>query len=507
MSLIGIDIGTTHLKIGLYSNEGVELKVVIHKIQVEKTSEGVHIYDPEVLWNLICKLFRVVADDIKQQNVGPVRGIGVASMAETGLLVDRKTGVARTPLFGWFDKSAQDQAKKLKDLAHQEDHFASRGIRATYKCGLAKILWLREQDRSMLNNAVWLSTADYAAYRMTGEFATVYSLAGRTYAFEINNKRWQTEWLSELGLDTDIFPNAVREGTQIGYLIAHRQLGLSENNIIPVIIAGHDHICGAFGACMLNGGIGTGLVVDSIGTTESLVGTIPDRPLNETEIQSGFSFGCHVAPGYKYWAGGLSTSGGALEWIKGIINESDESYGELNLQLDGKLHNPGELLFLPYLQGSGSPHTNTDLRGAFIGLSMEHSSVDLYRAVLEGTAFEAEFMRREAEIATGNSIEHLVAIGGGTKNQRWMQIKADISGCPIDVLEQSEMTLMGAAFLAGMGAGFYRDLDELNAALKFRQKPVRYEPDLERHQVYKKRYKDGWLAVQEPIRRFFSNFN
>jgi len=167
--------------------------------------------------------------------------------------------------------------------------------------------------------------------------------------------------------------------------------------------------------------------------------------------------------------------------------------------LRARAETPTGILYFPYLAGSGSPHSDSLVRGAFIGLSAAHGRSDLYRAVLEGAAFETEYMRRAAEQVTGAPIQRILAAGGGTRNRGWMQIKADVFGCPLDVLAQKEATLLGAALLAGIGSGIYPDAqsaaDQLGGCGL-----ERFEPDAARHEIYRRMYEAGYLPLQEALR-------
>jgi xylulokinase len=162
---------------------------------------------------------------------------------------------------------------------------------------------------------------------------------------------------------------------------------------------------------------------------------------------------------------------------------------------------PGDLLFYPYLAGSGSPHTDLHVRGSFIGLTAAHHPKDLLKAVFEGTAYEAEFIRRTGERVLGVPLETIITAGGGTRNRRWVQIKADVSGCRYSVLMMPEATLAGAALLAGIGQGIYPSPGE---ALKQWHKPGQYsvEPDRELHRIYAEKYSGSYLKFQQPLREF-----
>jgi xylulokinase len=426
--------------------------------------------------------------------------VGIASMAETGLLVDQRTGKPRTPLLPWFDRVANPQADYLAVHADHQARFLKSGIRPTYKCSLAKLLWLKERNPALLDGAVWLSAADYVAYRLTGVLATDASLAGRTYAFDLMAMDWDAPWLQELGLEAGLFPPVYPAGSVIGAVAAHRRSCLEALDGAPLTIAGHDHICAAFGAAMLASGLDSGLVFDSIGTAESLVGAFRARPLSQSEYDSGFSHGRHVAPGFMYWAGGLPASGGSIEWLRSLLGDPALGYQELERLLAERSLEPTRILYFPYLGGSASPHTDMQVRGAFIGLDASHGRADLCQAVLEGVAYEMEYLLRAAAEITHNPIERLVAAGGGTRIQRWMQIRADVSGCEILVLPQAEMVTFGAALLGGLGAGVYRSLAEAADQVSVPIQPRRYMPNPGRHEIYRYLYENAFLPLQAPLR-------
>ena len=175
MTLLAIDAGTTHCKAGLFDEEGSALALATRPTPTQRSAEG-YAYDPEALWQQVVRAIQ----DVLQQHPATVTGIGVSSMAETGLLLD-DTGVARTEFIPWFDRRTVPQADRLRRLCDIQERFYITGMRPSYKSAVAKLLWLQEQDAELLMGATWLSVADYLAFRLTGTRATDYSLAGRTY--------------------------------------------------------------------------------------------------------------------------------------------------------------------------------------------------------------------------------------------------------------------------------------------------------------------------------------
>jgi sugar (pentulose or hexulose) kinase len=491
--LLAIDVGTTHSKVGLFGLDGACLQIASQPTPV--SSSGAYSFiPPHDLWSGIA---HAIADLHCTSGSLAVAGIGIASTAESGLLVDRSDGLPRSVIFPWFDTSASEQVEVIQSRGGARERFLAGGVYPSFKCSLAKILWIKQHLELNLQDAIWLSVADAIAYRLTGCFRTDYSLAGRTYAFRIFEKEWDDDWLRQFGLSAGLFPPALPAIQPAGRLAASTAALLDLPAGIPVCIAGHDHICAALAA----GAIQPGVVLDSMGTAEALVGGFPERQLNQADYESGFSIGCHVAPGQFYWTGGLSTSGGAIEWLRKLVSENGLSYADLASLLEGASQGPGEILFFPYLAGAGSPHTNPEVRGAFLGLRLSHGLVDLLKAVLEGTAFEVELMRRQAEALTAKPIRRLVATGGGVRNPGWLQIKADVCGCPFELAHTPEGVLSGAALIAGVGAGMYAGIEEALKAISRPPETV-YHPDLERHARYQTLFVQGFLMYQQSLRDF-----
>jgi xylulokinase len=498
-TLLSLDLGTTHCKAGLFSLEGQALYITSRANPAQRSPKGYSFYDPETLWRSVEALLSEVEGWRRAQGRRwpPAAALGVASMAETGLLFDLEQKTPRTPFIPWFDPIATPQAEALSLRFNVQERFYRTGLRPAFKYSLPKIVWLKDQDAGLMDSVIWLCAADYIVYRLCAAFATDYSLAGRTYAFRIDQKEWDVEALTALGLPNDLFPPARPSGQPAGTA----QPGLEALGLLPgtpVAVAGHDHICAAFAAELL-GGMQGATVFDSIGTAEALTGAFPERPLGEADFHSGFSFGLYGAPGKLYWLGGLSASGGSIEWLRNILGEPPLSYTEMDALLDSHPTNPTGILYFPYLAGSGSPHSNSRVRAAFVGLDAVHTRADLYQAVLEGAALEIEFMRRSAERVTGTPVERILASGGGTRNRRWMQIKADVFGCPLEVLAIPETTLLGAAILAGLGCEVYPDAQSTAAWLAGHEL-ARFEPDPSRHAIYRQLYETGYLPLQEALR-------
>lgn len=489
--LLSLDIGTTHCKAGLFDQCGKLIRVLSYPTPLHRADTGVAYYDPDELWTKCVHLLSQVLAGVQPDSI---LSIGLTGMAETGLLIDRESGYPRTPLIPWFESASAPQAERLRAAGDPLERFCRTGLRPNFKSGLAKILWLRAQDTTLVAGTLWLGAVDFIAYRLSGRMWTDFSLAGRSYAFRLDQRTWDEDWIRNLGLDPGLFPPASASGHVHGGVTdqAGRLIGLKSGT--PVSICGHDHVCASFGIGVIN----PRLVFDSMGTAEALLGLYEQRMLGETEFQSGFAFGCHVLPDLNYWMGGLSASGGSIEWLRSVLAEGRLSYEELAALAAKARPCPSGILYFPYLAGSGSPHTDIRVRAALIGLDGAHSRAELCKAILEGTAFEIDFILRHAEKSLGFEIEGLLASGGGTRNKAWMQIKSDIMGIPVKVPQLEEAALLGAALIAGLGCGVYSNVDDALAARGQFDEEV-YMPDPVNHQNYRPLC-DCYLSWQKPLR-------
>jgi sugar (pentulose or hexulose) kinase len=494
MRLLGIDIGTTHCKAGLFEYDGTLVKLSIHLNKTHTDKKGHTYYDPEELW-------MTVANAIREVNHGQnekVASVGITGMAESGLLIDLKTGEYRSHVIPWFDQRTERTAQFIKGELDPLEHFKKTGLHNSYKYALAKLLWLKHQDSEIIKSVKWLSISDFIAYKLTGKIGTDYSLAARTFAFRIDKKEWDIPWIHHFGFNESLFPEAKPSGSKIGMIPSHDLNGICLEKGTPVAVSGHDHVCAALAA----GAFKPGVVSDSVGTAETLVGTLSERSLGEKEYHSGFNFGCHVLPHRFFWMGAIQSSGGSVEWLRNQLSNEILSYEEMKHLLDKASKGPTGILYYPYLSGSGSPQPDPQAKGAFIGLKATHKKEDLMKALLEGTAYEFEYMRRSAENMEETRISKLVAVGGGTKNRHWMQFKADITNCELTIPSLSEATLLGAALIAGLGCDVYKNEDELLQWVSQGQVKQIY-PDQENHQRYRDLYEAGYLPLQEPLRRFY----
>lgn len=484
--LIGIDMGTTHCKVAAFSADGELLHLVRERTPTEQPRPGWAEYDPDRVDAIVSKALQEVTAALSPAH-GPVRGVGVAGMAEAGLLIDRK-GTPLTRVHAWYDQRAAEYVPAWDRGARSDEVFRTTGTPPSPKCPIIKLQWIKDHQPDVFERAwKWLHLPDYVAFRLTENAYTDLSLATRTLAFDIHRGVW-CEWiLATAGISAEIFPTPVTGVTPVGIVTqeAAKRTGLPAG--IPVVVAGHDHICGAAGV----GALDEGAAVDSMGTAESLVAVRDRLPLSQMR-KEGFSYGRHVVPGRFYVAGGFSGSGASIEWWMDRLGApTDESrYPWLLRLLEQAPSGSTGLLYLPYLRGSAPPKKDPAAKAMLFGISERLDEATWMKAIIEGLACEFRRVLDDLPVAQGGAV---TAIGGGTSNPYWLQLKADVANRRLLVPAVVEAVAQGAALLAGVAAGVYTSAEEGAAAVMQSERLI--DPNPQAAMVYDRWYREMYLPA------------
>ena len=450
--LIGIDLGTTNIKVAAFDAKGALLALANNPTPVHYPRPGWAEFQPPEIWDTLCRGLRQVTDEIEKP--GRIQAIATASMGEAGVLVDEK-GNWLSSIIAWFDNRTGPQARWWEENFGAEKLFQITGLPLHPMFSIHKLMWLKDNQPELLEQAKkWLCMEDLVIHQLTGEYATSQSIASRTMALDIKQRVW-SDWIFEkAGIDADLMPPAVPSGQVVGEVTdqASKVTGLPPGT--KVVTGGHDHVCGALAA----GIVEPGVMLDSSGTTESFLVNVEEPVLAPELCQAGYAYGCNVIPDRYILFGFIISSGIILEWLKDVLGFG--SVAEMAAEAeDAPLGCHGAML-LPHFRGSGTPDNDSGSRGAFVGLTTSTSRSDLVRAVLEGICYEMQCNIQFFEHWLGTKIEKIRAIGGGAKNPFWCQMKSDISGKPLEVTEVTESTACGAAMLAGIGAGVFSGVGE-----------------------------------------------
>ncbi len=444
MILLGVDIGTTHVKACAYGEDGSFLGSSRLSTPTRRLQGGGAEYDARAVEHAAFEVIRQVAE-----RFGPPRAIGIASMAESGFLVDG-SGEPLAPAIAWFDGRTALQAVRWKKRLDPLELFSRTGLHLAPRCTACKLEWHRENTPEIWSKAgAWLGMAEYLVFRMTGEKSTDPSLASRTMLFGIRRGEWDEKLCALARVPPELLPSVYEAGAGPGRLLPSVAAGMPVPPDIPVVVCGHDHVCGAFGA----GVVEPGEVADSMGTAEGALITLREPILDDTVYDLGLSVGRHVLPESFYLGAGLPEAGGAVGWLLRLLEGSEEDLARWTDEAATLAPGQGGV-FLPLVRGQDHGVT-------FYALGQESRPAHLLRAMLEGLTLEIDAALKRAARAVGVELSSLTVLGGGARNALWRQLKADASGKPVRVVSEPECVARGAAMLAGIGAGVFEDHDSV----------------------------------------------
>jgi sugar (pentulose or hexulose) kinase len=370
-------------------------------------------------------------------------------MAESGFLVDG-SGEPLAPAVAWFDGRTAPQAVRWKERLDPLELFSRTGLHIAPRCSACKLEWHRENTPEAWSKAgSWLGMAEYLVFRMIGEKSTDPSLASRTMLFNIVRGEWDEELCALAGVLPDLLPSVYEAGAGPGRLLPSVAAGLAVPAGTPVSVCGHDHVCGAFGA----GVVEPGEVADSMGTAEGALITLREPLLDETVYDLGLSTGRHVLPASFYLGTGLPEAGGAVGWLLRLLEGSEEDLARWTEE--AAVLAPGEGgVFLPLVRDENHGV-------AFYALGEESRPAHLLRAVLEGLTLEIDAALKRAAQAMEVELSGITVLGGGARNALWRQLKADVSGKIVRAISEPECVARGAAMLAGVGVGIFQNHDSV----------------------------------------------
>lgn len=461
MSLMGIDVGTTGCKVVAFDEAGAVLAQSGREYPLISPQPGWYELDPDQVWDYVCDCLREVNARLAHD---PVSALSLSSQGEAMTPVTRAgKALANSPISSDIRNRKQTAEMEAALGAERIYQITGQPMGAYYT--LPKILWWRDNAPEILDRAwKFLCYVDFVAFRLGMAPVIDHSMAARTLAFDVHALDWSDELLAAGGLRRDQLARPVASGTIIGEIPRALAEDLGFRARVKVVAGGHDQPAGALGAGVLE----PGRAMLSIGTTEALA-SVTSRPRPE---MLGYHVSCypHAAPGLFIALSGNQTGGRLLRWYRDELAAAERAiaassgrdiYDVIVEQTDDA---PGRLLMLPYFAGSGTLYEDASATGVLVGMSFDTQRADIVRAILEGLTYEQALgIRRLNEIGVG--ISHLTAIGGGSRSERWMQIKADITGLPVSVIHTSEAASLGVAMLAGWATGVYASLQEAAAQL------------------------------------------
>jgi xylulokinase len=423
-----------------------------------------------------------------------------------GLPVDEQ-GNWLYPFISWHDPRTVPQFQWWQLRIGSRKQFSIGGNPLWPINSALRILWLAEHEPMIFERTdKWLLIEDFLNFMLCGRQVTDYSMASCTLLFDQHTLGWSDELLGLSGLDRRMLCEVHPSGTVLGEV--HDQAGEATGLAVgtPVVLGGHDHLCGALPV----GAFRPGVALDVVGTWETVI-TPTRAPVLKDELRTaGMTVQAHVARDmHAVWGGNVS--GEMVEWYRKQLAGSDSgNLPQWKSLMDEAAASPpgaGGVMFLPHMSGAACPVVDEQSLGVFVGLNTRSTRGDILRAIIEGLDYQFLDIVLAMESALGKRLEKFIAVGGATRNEFWMQNKADVVGRTLEIPEVEEATPLGAAILAGIGVGVYED--EEDAFARIYQAGKIFEPDPERSKKYAEWYeiyREVYPAVTPVNHRLFGEF-
>ncbi|MFW6198919.1 MAG: xylulokinase, partial [Acidobacteriota bacterium] len=444
--------------------------------------------DPERWWTAGRESIREV---IATAGVDPARIAAVGLTGQMhGLVLLDEAGRLLRPAILWNDQRSAAQCDGIRNRIGLEELVRITGNDAFPGFTAPKLLWVREHEPEIYERVRQvLLPKDYVRFRLTGEYATDRAGAGGTLLLDLTTRDWSAELLEALDIPRAWLP-PTHEGTEVTGLVspaAADATGLVAGT--PVVAGGGDQAAQAVGV----GAVSSGVVALTLGTS-GVVFASSERPLVEPAGRM-HSFP-HALPDTWHVMGVMLSAAGSLRWYRDVV-APEASYDSLLAEAADVEPGAAGLVFLPYLSGERTPHADPHARGAFIGMTLAHGRESLTRAVLEGVAFG---LRDNLALMGSVGIAAVGQIrisGGGARSTVWRRILADVLGTELVPVETSEGAALGAALLAGVGAGVWDTVSAACSATVQLGEVIHPDPDAQRAyaEIYP-RFRDCYPAVR-----------
>ena len=456
---VGLDLGTSAVKVGLFDNAGRALHLARAQYPLYTPQLRWVEQEPMDWWRAACTALRETLAGVASNEVVAV---GLSGQTPGHVLVSAE-GAPLGRAIIWSDQRASTEAAWLAEhiTPAQARQWTGSSSIADVTQPPARLLWLKNhRPEDWTRTAAVVQPKDFLALRLTGQVATDRQSSYCLFNPQIG--RYHYEYLRALGIAAEKLPPVLAPGDIVGTVTpeAAAATGLAAGT--PVVTGTIDAWCDIIGC----GGASPGQAVDVTGTSE-VVALITDHPLEEDLglPQAAGVFGAHLLEDL-YWVGGpMQGGGGTLQWWARGFYSGEPDLRQLADEAASMPVGADGLLFLPYLRGERAPVWDDEARGAFVGLTDRHTRAHGARAVYEGIAFAVRDILQRSQVAAGQSAQALRVSGGASRSALWNQIKANVTGLPVQQMAVSDAACLGAAMLATIGTRVHGNLAAAAAAM------------------------------------------
>jgi len=458
--LIGIDVGTSGTKTVLFDENGTAKNSATVEYPLYQPQNGWAEQDTDDWWYACTKSLKTV---VTESGVNPadIAGIGFSGQMHGLVMVDENGEVLRKSII-WCDGRTVDECEQITKTIGAQRLIEITANPALTSFTAGNILWVKNNEPDIYKRCRHiLLPKDYIRFKLTGKYGAEASDASGMNMLDIKTRDWSKEVVSELGIDASLLPEVKESCDVAGYITSEAAAltGLKEGT--PVVYGGGDNMAAAVGT----GVVDTGKAFITIGTSGVLFAHASSVAV---DLKGRVNTFCASTPGAWAVFGCSLSAGMSLQWLRNNFFLAEmkvaeglgqDTYNLMTQQAERVPIGANRLIFLPYLMGERSPILDPNARGVFFGLSAIHTKYDMLRAVMEGVVYA---LRQSLDVLRdmGISFSQIYATGGGGTSTLWRQMIADIFELPVTTIQNREGPALGAAIMAGVGAGIYESVQK-----------------------------------------------
>ncbi|MFC1762466.1 FGGY-family carbohydrate kinase [Planctomycetota bacterium] len=458
-TILAYDFGTGGTKASLYDAIGSCLASDFSPYETLYPQDGWHEQRPADWWQSVVASTQKLLADCSVDKAA-ISAIGISGHSLGMVPLDVNGNLLRQQVPIWSDSRPDTQVPEFFKHVSQEQWYrlTGNGFPPTLYT-VFKIMWLRDNEpETFAKIHKVIGTKDYINFKMTGVMATDYSYASGSGVYDLKDWAYSDKLIAASGLPPEIFPEIVPSTEVLGTLTAEAAVELGLPETVKVVAGGVDNSCMALGAMAYK----EGSCYNAMGSSSWIAVSSAEPVLDLKTRPYVFT---HVVPGMFASATAIFSAGSSFRWLKENLC-ADSEYEEL---IEEAMQSPvgaNGILFVPHLAGGSSLDETPDVRGAFMNLSLGTKRPDMIRATLEGICFSLK--RALDALASVTTIsEEMLAVGGGSRSDNWMQIYADIYGkTMVRTNVDQQAAALGAAALAAVGAGVWNDFALLDSVHK-----------------------------------------
>ena len=477
MYYIGIDLGTSAVKLLLMQEDGTVKNIVSKEYPIYFPNPGWSEQNPCDWWKMTIEGIKELTDGFDKDSI---KGISFGGQMHGLVILDKDDNVIR-PAILWNDGRPEKETDYLNNVIGKDKLSEYTGNIAFAGFTAPKILWLKENEpENFAKISKIMLPKDYIAYKMTGVHATDYSDASGMLLLDVKNKCWSKEMLDICGISSDVMPQIYESYEKIGTLTSEVSSLLGINKDCIVAAGAADNAAAAVGT----GTTGDGKCNLSLGTSGTLFISSDEFMVDDNNALHSF---VHANGRFHLMGCMLSAASCNNWWMKDILKTTDfpkEQEPLIQKDCRNELGN-NNVFFLPYLMGERSPHNDASARGAFIGMSMDTKREDMLQAVFEGVAYG---LRDSMEVARklGINVTNATICGGGAKSTLWRKIVANVLNINVNTVMVEEGPAYGGAILASVAAGEYNSVEEATSKI------IKIKEQVSPDEILVERYNKGY---------------